>query len=190
MSPLLLAIVLALSSAVQTTSAPEPPAVSAPRDAPVCRDTASDVHLAGADRVTTVVIPKGWCYEETGSNGVNAHPRGAPGVTLNLDWSRPHRDSVYDDFDARIGEEIRFIRTTNTDVRTRRFSHGGFPAVEVRARQRDGQRIVHTYIGVHARGELGRLFVVMLSGPPTAFPRYLDAYRAIVRSIRIVNADT
>jgi hypothetical protein len=149
----------------------------------VCREKAMAVRLAGADAVTSATIPAGWCYEEAESDGISARPRDVPGVVVSLDWYHPYRDAVYEDFNARLRKEVRFIREQNTDVRTRTFTHEGLPAVEVRARAKGGRRLVYTYIGFQPRGERGSLFVVLLDEPPTA--SHLNAYRAIVRSIRI-----
>lgn len=149
----------------------------------LCRDKATAIRLAGADAVTSAMIPAGWCYEESESDGVSARPSGVPGVVVSLDWYHPYRDAVYKDFRVRIREEVRFIREQNTNVHIRNFTQGGLPAVEVRARARGGRRLVYTYIGFQPPGERGSLFVLVLDEPPTA--SHLDTYRAIVRSIRI-----
>jgi hypothetical protein len=178
MATLFLGLVLWLHASAAHEALPSP-------DALRCHDVATEVHLMGADAITKVTIPSGWCYEETDSAGVNVQPSGTRGVTLNLDWYHPHRDAVYDDFDSRIKEEVRFIRETNSDIQIRRFTQAGMPAFEVRARERNGRHLVYTYIGFRRRGELGHLFVAILDEPSTVSHRHLDTYRAIVRSIRI-----
>jgi hypothetical protein len=152
----------------------------------ICRHSPTAVRLTGADAVTSAMIPKGWCYQET-SDGVSAQPNDVRGVVVNLDWYHPYRDAAYADFRARIREEVRSIRETKTSVHTRNFIQAGLPAVEVRARERGGRRLVYTYIGFQPPGETGSLFVVILSEPATA--SHLDTYRAIVRSIRIKPED-